>query len=80
MAVLSIVVFIMQHEHYAYIYTHQLHMQSTRSDNGTKMVEINEEEMESRNYEEVMKDIAETPFSMNQNVAYSVVMHTSATL
>ena len=56
----------------------QSHRYGTKDDSETdpERVEMGKETKNS-NYEDVTRNIVETPFSMNQNVAYSAVMHTA---
>ena len=55
----------------------QSHRYGHKDDSETdpERVEMGKETKNS-NYEDVTRNIVETPFSMNQNVAYSAVMHT----
>ena len=54
----------------------QSHRYGTKDDSGTDPERVKMRKEISSNYEDVIRNIVETPFTMDQNVAYSAVMHT----
>ena len=55
----------------------QSHRYGTKDDSETDPTRVEMRKETCSNYEDVTRNIVETPFTMDQNVAYSAVMHTA---